>query len=183
MNKDQSTRRSWQWWLNGHSHQGEPHFSATNKNAVTALQWRPRLYDPCHSTLRHRHLKKILQCTLDPYVFGRRLTSPRGPCRFSRAAVNVQLLSHEWQSDVPRRHLTAPSPRLHSKSKTFLLGGVNNLLILWNFNLSKSCGGGHFKMHQHARLGWSLLETQSALARRWCRSTFFRNLQSLINCN
>lgn len=74
-------------------------------------------------------------------------------------------------------------PRLHSKSKAFLLGGVNNLLILWNFNLSKSCGGGRFKMHQHARLGWSLLETLSALAWRWGRSTFFRNLQSLINCN
>lgn len=34
-------------------------------------------------------------------------------------------------------HLTALSPRLHSKSRIFLLGEVNNLLILWNFNLSK----------------------------------------------
>lgn len=36
-----------------------------------------------------------------------------------------------------RCHLTALSPRLHSKSRIFLLGEVNNLLILRNFNLSK----------------------------------------------
>lgn len=35
------------------------------------------------------------------------------------------------------RHLTALSPRLHSKSRIFLLGEVNNLLILQNFKLSK----------------------------------------------
>lgn len=162
---------------------GEPHFSAANKNLLTALQWRPRLYDPCHSTTRHRHLKKISRCTFDTYVFGRRLTSLRGLSRFSRAALSVQLLSPELVSNVFRRHLTAPSPRLHSKSKTFLLWGVNNLLILWNFNLSKSCGGGRFKMHQHARLRWRLLETQSALARRWGPLHIFHNLQSLINCN
>ena len=34
-------------------------------------------------------------------------------------------------------HLTALSHHLHSESRIFLLGEVNNLLILWNFNLSK----------------------------------------------
>lgn len=34
-------------------------------------------------------------------------------------------------------HLTALSPPLHSKSRIFLLGEVNNLLIRRNFNISK----------------------------------------------
>lgn len=50
-------------------------------------------------------------------------------------------------------HLTTLSPRLHSESKTFLLEEVNNLLILWNFNLSKRPLG---TLNAPTCLEWSL---------------------------
>lgn len=52
--------------------------------------------------------------------------------------MNEHIIIIPWAAErCSHCHLTAPSPRLHSKSRIFLLGEVNNLLILWNFNLSK----------------------------------------------
>lgn len=145
MNKDQPTRRSSPWGLNGHSHQGEPHyFSAT------------QLHDTCRAL-------STRTCSANRRV----------PCGLACAAANTQLLSHKWLSGVSRRHLTAPSPSLHSKSKTFLLGGLNNLLILslkFQPQQKLAAAAGALKCTNTPPLGWSLLE--SALAQRPDRSTF-----------
>lgn len=52
--------------------------------------------------------------------------------------MNEHIIIIPWAAErCSHCHLTALSPRLHSKSRIFLLGEVNNLLILGNFNLSK----------------------------------------------
>lgn len=105
--------RSLQWWLNGHSHQGELRISTANKNLLTAFQWRPSLYDPCHSTPQHRHLKENLGKHFRRIRVWPALDDTRGPPRPVRGSERTVIIPR-----VSERCLS-PSPRCSLPSFAF----------------------------------------------------------------